>query len=64
MKQVTEAVIMAPSSTTHCFNTNQRLVELTIRSNTNNTLTLVVSSYSWGRRICAKGDGQEQIADW
>lgn len=35
---------MAPSSTTHCFNTNQRLVELTIRSNTNNTLTLVVSS--------------------
>ena len=29
---VTSAVVIAPSSTTHCFNTNQRLVGLTIVS--------------------------------
>ena len=30
---VTSAVFVAPSSTTHCFNTNQRVVGLTIVSN-------------------------------
>lgn len=40
--QVTEAVLVAPSSTTHSFNTNQRIVELVItHNNPNKSLVLV-----------------------
>ena len=50
--QVTGAVLVAPCSVTHSFNSNQRAVGLTVTSQGPSSITVRVSSVGAGDRLC------------
>ena len=62
--QITSAVLVAPGSVTHSFNSNQRVVKLVISSVnlSTNTLTLVVSLNVWG--MCGRGTSSRRVWTW